>query len=43
MYDHDDYPLCLWSLLIVSGIAEGIVRICLTSETGKENCQGWKG
>lgn len=53
MYDHDTYPLSLWSLLlvffallpflIVAGIAEGIVRICRISETGKEKCQGWKG
>ena len=53
MYDHDDYPLCLWSLLLlfliflpvmlVAGIAEGIVRICRISQTGKADCQGWKG
>ncbi len=52
--NHDNYPLSLWSLLlvfvallpflVVAGIAEGIrwISHSLASETGKEKCQGWK-
>jgi len=31
------------NFLLVAGIAEGIVRICRISQTGKADCQGRKG